>query len=93
MPPATQSLHSKRITGAERETWTRDYVKRYNAGHSIRTIAADTGRSYGFVHRILVEAGVRLRQRGGARVRRRQAATPATTGPRLANDLAGAGRR
>ena len=36
------------------------------AGESIRELAASTERSYGFVHRILVEAGVTLRGRGGA---------------------------
>lgn len=29
-------------------------------------MAADLGRSYGFVHRILVDAAVPLRGRGGA---------------------------
>ena len=40
--------------------------KRYDAGESIRSLAASTGRSYGFVHRILTETGVSLRGRGGA---------------------------
>jgi hypothetical protein len=35
-------------------------------GSSIRSIAADTGRSYGFVHRVLTESGATLRGRGGA---------------------------
>ncbi|HEV8166730.1 MAG TPA: helix-turn-helix domain-containing protein, partial [Actinomycetota bacterium] len=29
-------------------------------------LASETGRSYGFVHRILAESGVTLRGRGGA---------------------------
>ncbi|MEV0391444.1 helix-turn-helix domain-containing protein [Nonomuraea sp. NPDC050643] len=32
-----------------------------------RELALATGRSYGFVHRLLQEAGVTLRSRGGAR--------------------------
>jgi len=40
--------------------------KRYEAGESIRSLAASTGRSYGFVQRILTEAGVRLRGRSGS---------------------------
>ena len=36
------------------------------AGASIRELAASTGRSYGFVHRILSESGATLRGRGGA---------------------------
>ena len=43
-----------------------DLKKRYDAGESIRSLAAATGRSYGFVHRILSENGVSLRGRGGA---------------------------
>jgi predicted transcriptional regulator len=33
---------------------------------SIRELAGETGRSYGFVHRMLSESGVALRGRGGA---------------------------
>ena len=55
-----------RVTGEARQELTRDLVGRYEAGESIRELAASTARSYGFVHRILVEAGVTLRGRGGA---------------------------
>ena len=55
-----------RVTGEAREELTQDLVGRYGAGESIRELAASTGRSYGFVHRILVEGGVTLRGRGGA---------------------------
>jgi hypothetical protein len=34
-------------------------------------LAASTGRSYGFVHRVLTGSGVQLRQRGGARRRKK----------------------
>jgi hypothetical protein len=64
------SSRHRRITGAERTRWATDAVRRYNAGDSIRTIATSTDRSYGFVHRVLTEAGVILRPRGGARRRR-----------------------
>ena len=59
-----------RIVGPERARWTKDYLRRYSQGDSIRTIARDTGRSYGFVHRILTEGGAQLRARGGPRTRR-----------------------
>ncbi|GAA1769831.1 helix-turn-helix domain-containing protein [Nonomuraea bangladeshensis] len=36
---------------------------------SIRTIAEAVGKSYGFVHRVLTDADVTLRPRGGARKR------------------------
>ncbi|OAT66627.1 transcriptional regulator [Mycobacteroides immunogenum] len=44
----------------------------YEKGASIRTLAADTGRSYGYVHRALVESGVTLRGRGGPNRRARK---------------------
>jgi hypothetical protein len=55
-----------RVTGADRTKLASDLKKRYDAGESIRSLAAATGRSYGFVHRILSETGVSLRGRGGA---------------------------
>ena len=55
-----------RVTGADRARLATDLKKRYDSGESIRALAATTGRSYGFVHRILTENGVSLRGRGGA---------------------------
>ena len=55
-----------RVTGADRTKLAGDLKKRYDSGESIRALAATTGRSYGFVHRILTENGVSLRGRGGA---------------------------
>lgn len=55
-----------RVTGADRTKLATDLRKRYDAGESIRSLAASTGRSYGFVHRILTENGGSLRGRGGA---------------------------
>jgi hypothetical protein len=56
----------RRVSGGERDKLTADLTKRYAAGASIRDLAEDTGRSYGFIHRILSEAQVPLRGRGGA---------------------------
>ncbi|GAB3211738.1 helix-turn-helix domain-containing protein [Marinactinospora thermotolerans] len=55
-----------RVTGTERSQLAAELKKRYDEGESIRSLAAATGRSYGFVHRLLTEAGVSLRGRGGA---------------------------
>jgi predicted transcriptional regulator len=55
-----------RITGDDRSNLARDLKSRYDGGASIRSLAAETGRSYGFVHRILSESEVSLRSRGGA---------------------------
>jgi helix-turn-helix protein len=55
-----------RITGAERDKLSSDLRKKYESGQSIRLLAETSGRSYGFVHRILSESGTTLRGRGGA---------------------------
>jgi predicted transcriptional regulator len=55
-----------RVTGVDRSKLATVLSKRYDNGESIRSLAASTGRSYGFVHRILTETGVTLRGRGGA---------------------------
>ncbi|MFB9433828.1 MULTISPECIES: helix-turn-helix domain-containing protein [Actinomycetes] len=64
-----------RITGRLRQQVAVDLKKKYEKGASIRSLAASTGRSYGFVHKILTESGVQLRGRGGVtrgRARRRR---------------------
>src|SRR6266508_4509850 len=53
----TSTEKGRRIVGAERQTLAKDLVKRYTNGESIRALAASTGRSYGFVHRVLTESG------------------------------------
>ena len=55
-----------RITGGDRNKLAADLKRQYSGGRSIRELAAQIGRSYGFVHRILAESGVALRGRGGA---------------------------
>src|SRR5258705_13631517 len=66
---ATSTEKGRRIVGAERATLAKDLVKRYTSGESIRALASSTGRSYGFVHRVLTQSGVVLRHRVGARLR------------------------
>jgi hypothetical protein len=55
-----------RVTGGERDRLASDLRRKYDGGESIRSLAQSTGRSYGFVHRILSESGTSLRGRGGA---------------------------
>lgn len=68
MATSTPPLLTKgtRITGATRDKLAGDLRTKYEKGASIRSLAEDTGRSYGFVHRVLSEAAVPLRGRGGA---------------------------
>ena len=60
-----------RITGPARSKLTADVSKQYAKGRSIRELADEQGRSYGFVHRLLAESGVELRGRGGATRRKK----------------------
>lgn len=52
------------VSGNAREETRAAVAKLYAEGATVRAIAAELGRSYGFVHRILVEAEVPLRSRG-----------------------------
>lgn len=56
----------ERVAGEDRTALAGQLTERYTAGASIRALAAETGRSYGFVHRVLSESGTTLRSRGGA---------------------------
>ncbi len=62
----TELKKGTRVTGDDRASLSEDLKKRYEGGESIRALAQLHNRSYGFVHRILSEAGVQLRGRGGA---------------------------
>ena len=55
-----------RVTGGDRDKLAGELKQKYTTGTSIRALAEQTGRSYGFVHRMLTESGVELRGRGGA---------------------------
>jgi hypothetical protein len=55
----------QRVTGATRAALAEE-LKRHNlSGRSIRQLAQQYGHSYGFIHRMLTEAEVSLRGRGG----------------------------
>lgn len=72
---ADNAAKGTRVSGSARDALANEVSAKYLEGASIRDLAAETGRSYGFVHRLLVESGVTLRGRGGApKSRRRRAA-------------------
>ncbi|MEV0433258.1 MULTISPECIES: helix-turn-helix domain-containing protein [Nocardia] len=62
-----------RVTGKSRDRLQSQLKKQYEAGASIRSLARATGRSYGFIHNVLVESHVELRGRGGANRRKNPA--------------------
>ncbi|WP_433426303.1 helix-turn-helix domain-containing protein (plasmid) [Microtetraspora malaysiensis] len=66
-----------RVVGEERARLGAELRKRYEAGETVRELASSTGRSYGFVHQVLSEAGVKLRSRGGAFRKKEKAAAAA----------------
>ncbi|MCA1706201.1 MAG: transcriptional regulator [Actinobacteria bacterium] len=53
------------MTGSARDEIAAQLRKDYENGTTLRDLAASSGRSYGFVHRVLTQAGVTLRPRGG----------------------------
>ncbi|MDO3216692.1 helix-turn-helix domain-containing protein [Mycobacteroides abscessus] len=57
--------------GAERAQERAELKAAYEAGASIRALAADHGHSYGYVHDALTESGAQLRGRGGPNNRAR----------------------
>lgn len=61
-----RSAKGARIVGTDRSNLAARVTTRYEAGESIRSLAADLGRSYGFVQGLLKESGIALRGRGGA---------------------------
>lgn len=63
----------QRLPEAERVQVSAELLKRYEAGRSVRQICAETGYSIGRVRRMLIDAGVEFRSRGGGH--RRSAAT------------------
>jgi DNA-directed RNA polymerase specialized sigma24 family protein len=63
---------NQRVTGSEREKLSTELLKRYQRGQSIREICAETGYSIGRVRRLLVDAGVEFRGRGGTHGRARK---------------------
>ncbi|MDJ0344187.1 helix-turn-helix domain-containing protein [Streptomyces sp. H10-C2] len=54
------------LPGPERDEVVAGLKAQYEAGTSIRALAQSSGRSYGGVHRLLADAGVVFRSRGGA---------------------------
>jgi predicted transcriptional regulator len=59
-----------RVVGPGRTKLGSDLKKKYDSDASIRKLAEETGRSYGFVHRLLAESGVCFRGRGGGQRKR-----------------------
>ncbi|MFF3159420.1 helix-turn-helix domain-containing protein [Streptomyces sp. NPDC057910] len=61
----TTPLKHSRTTGAARTALAAQFKAAYEGGTSLRSIAEEAGRSYGFVHRVLSESGVVFRARSG----------------------------
>jgi len=52
------------LTGTGRAELADQLRGAYEAGQNLRMLVASTGRSYGFIHQLLVEAGAAMRSRG-----------------------------
>ncbi|MET9259585.1 helix-turn-helix domain-containing protein [Amycolatopsis sp. NPDC004079] len=73
-------MKGRRITGPARDKIREILKTKYEKGATVRALAEECGRSYGFVHRVLAESGVQMRGRSG-RVRTARRAAPIGTGP------------
>lgn len=65
--PVRVGRRAEQIVGRERDRIAARLRQRYLAGATIRELATETGRSFGWVRTLLLEAGVVLRTRGGDR--------------------------
>ena len=72
MTKTPELARNQRVTGPEREKLSGELLKRYQRGQSIREICSETGYSIGRVRRLLVDAGVEFRGRGGTQGRTRK---------------------
>jgi len=63
---------NQRLPESQRAKLGAELLKRYKAGRSVREICAETGYSIGRTRRLLQEAGVTFRGRGGGRHQRPQ---------------------
>ncbi|MEU9558023.1 helix-turn-helix domain-containing protein [Streptomyces fumanus] len=70
----TAPARGERITGPARHEIRRRAAELYAQGCTIHSTARQIGRSYGATRDLLIEAGVQLRGRGPARLRRSAAA-------------------
>jgi transposase-like protein len=61
---SVRRLGRQRITPEERTAIAEEIARAYRAGATVKNLAAAVGRSYAWVHQILVEAGVEFRPRG-----------------------------
>ncbi|MBP5906854.1 transcriptional regulator [Streptomyces sp. LBUM 1478] len=68
--PRLGSTYRPRIKGPERQAIARNLGKEYNAGATIRGLATERSMSYGTVRKLLLEAKVQMRGRGGRVARR-----------------------
>jgi hypothetical protein len=58
------------LRGLDRAVAAKQAAELYVQGCTIRSVARQLGRSYGCTRALLLEAGVRLRPKGGLRVRK-----------------------
>jgi hypothetical protein len=66
------------VAGSARTEVREDAVELYKAGSTIREIARTLGRSYGFVHRLLLEEpSITLRSRGARSIASKISDSPA----------------
>ncbi len=66
-----QLSRGQRLTDDARHNLGQQLLERYQAGASIRDLRDETGYSLGRIRRLLLEAGVEFRGRGGGHPRKK----------------------
>lgn len=56
-----------KLTQQQRAGVGAKFREQYEAGATIAALAKETGRSYGWIHQLLTDAGTVMRPRGGGR--------------------------
>jgi hypothetical protein len=67
--PRLGTTYRPRIKGPERASVAASLGRKYDAGSTIRGLAEEESMSYGTVRKLLLEAKVQLRGRGGRMAR------------------------
>lgn len=69
MPDPEQQRYTP-LTGEDRDRLAAELRRRYERGATLRALAAEVGRSYGLVRKLVLAQGATLRGRGGAGTRK-----------------------
>lgn len=68
-PTATTVEPHKRLTPEQRSSLGLELKAKYESGATLRELSEQSGRSFGWIHKVLEENGTQMRPRGGNHAR------------------------